>query len=539
MASTLDPNQVLGPNQEIWSNNQRTFLIMQGDGNLVLNEFWQGRPYAVWASNTNGNDGAWAIMQGDGNLVINSRDNQYLWHTGTWGNPGAFLLIQDDGNAVVYTTDATPLWVSNTIREGRTLDFDPKKNGFHFPNDFTNNVANIPGHGDVQTQGRCGGMAYASLDYYYANVPIPAYEGSIFAPLHVPPDGHWLADYLYERLMDSFCNFSAIRFIQWTLTSDHETWANKGVIRWTKEDEFPKLRDQINSGSPAVLGLVNAGKLEEIGNENHQVVAYGYEFHPVAGTMTVFIYDNNYPKEVVTLNSEPGNPHFNASTSNGKIWRGFFVHDYERRDPPFAVRPPPGVISAFLAPSEAVRYDDDIKLSHLWTGMTLHSHPLNYGHPGSSGQQQVTAFEGYDANDCWLVKGPDGQPDYYKAGECVRNGDVIRLMHVQTGRNLHSHSGHPSPVTGQQEVTCFGDNGVGDFNDNWRVELDDNRWYAGSRLRLIHVATDCALHSHPHQSDPQWTAGQQEVTAYPYRDDNDWWLLLEFDAHTFPPPPCC
>jgi dolichyl-phosphate-mannose--protein O-mannosyl transferase len=160
-------------------------------------------------------------------------------------------------------------------------------------------------------------------------------------------------------------------------------------------------------------------------------------------------------------------------------------------------------------------------------GRTLHSHAFNYGHPGSSGQQQVTAFEGADDNDWWRVKGPDGQSEDFQQGQPIANGDVVRLQHAATARNLHSHAGFPSPVTGQQEVTCFGENGIGDGNDNWRVETGGGAWQGNRRIKLIHVPTDCALHSHSGHSHAQWTRGQQEVTCYQWRDDNDWWLLLE------------
>jgi hypothetical protein len=250
----------------------------------------------------------------------------------------------------------------------------------------------------------------------------------------------------------------------------------------------------------------------DIGNENHQVVAYGYDYHPVARTMTVYIYDNNWPGEEVIPTSEPGNPHFKTSRGGGMdgAWRGFFVHDYAHKHPPVYTTTPP-------ADRTAVRYGSTIKVSHLWTGRTLQSHALNYGHSGSSGQQQVTAFEGADDNDLWRPKGPHGQPENYKAGQPIRHGDVIRLQHVLTGRNLHSHSEHPSPVTKQQEVTCFGSNGIGDGNDNWRVEVEGGgEWVADRRVRLIHQATNHALHSHLGHSHLQWTAGQQEVTAFLY-----------------------
>jgi hypothetical protein len=170
-------------------------------------------------------------------------------------------------------------------------------------------------------------------------------------------------------------------------------------------------------------------------------------------------------------------------------------------------------------------YGSTFRLIHSQTGVHLHSHPFVYAHPGSSGQQQVTGFDGTDDNDLWMVKGPDGQAADYRQGAVLRHGDLVRLQHVATGRNLHSHHGIPSPVTRQQEVTCFGSNGVGDANDDWSVQTDDGGpWLAGSSVRLVHVLTDVALHSHPGFSDPRWTMGQQEVTGFAGRDDNDLWL---------------
>jgi hypothetical protein len=518
MANRLNPDQALGPDQGITSNNGRATLVMQGDGNLVLYENFPGGRRPLWATDTWGRNGARVIMQGDGNLVMYGPGGEYIWDTSTHDNPGASLVMQDDVNAVVYATDGRPLWASNTWVQSGRAGFDPARHGFRFPNSFVNRVATIPGHGNVETRGRCGGMAYAALDYYFCRIPVPAYTAANFAPSRVPPDGHWLADYIYSRLMNSFFTGSATKFAEWTVHSDHETWFYKGVTRWTKEEEFPKLRARIDSGSPASLGLIQATNLTDIG-KNHQVVAYGYDYYPDRGFMTVYVYDNNHPGAEVRLTSGPGNPHFNAST--GEEWRGFFVHDYARVNPPvYTTRPP--------AQGQAARYGDTVKVGHVMTGRTLHSHAHNYGHPGTSGQQQVTAFEGADDNDLWRIKGPHGQPEGYRQGQPVRHGEVVRLEHVLTRRNLHSHAGIPSPCTGQQEVTCFGSNGIGDGNDNWRVEIDGGgAWAAGGRLRLVHVPTNQALHSHLGWSHPQWTMGQQEVTGFGGRDGNDWWLLLE------------
>jgi hypothetical protein len=174
---------------------------------------------------------------------------------------------------------------------------------------------------------------------------------------------------------------------------------------------------------------------------------------------------------------------------------------------------------------KAQNYGDIVKIKHVLTNTHLHSHAINYGHPNSSGQQQVTAFGGADDNDFWIIKPEHGNNTRTGA---IQHGAVIRLEHQLTRRNLHSHAGIPSPASGQQEVTCFGDNGNGDSNDNWRIEIEGGgTWAVNRRIRLIHVNTNHALHSHAGWSHPDWTAGQQEVTGFGGRDDNDLWVLTE------------
>lgn len=173
----------------------------------------------------------------------------------------------------------------------------------------------------------------------------------------------------------------------------------------------------------------------------------------------------------------------------------------------------------------AQKYGDIVKIKHVLTNTHLHSHAINYGHPQSSGQQQITAFGSSDDNDLWVIKPEHGNDS--RRG-IVHHGDVIRLEHYLTHRNLHSHAGIPSPVTSQQEVTGFGNNGMGDTNDNWRIETQNGgNWALNQRIRLIHVNTNYALHSHAGFYHPDWTANQQEVTCFGGRDDNDLWMLTE------------
>ncbi|WP_421735115.1 MIR domain-containing protein [Cellulomonas sp.] len=388
--------------------------------------------------------------------------------------------------------------------------FDPATHGFAFPNAFVNEVLTLPNGAKITTAGRCGGMAYASLDYFLAGQPVPAWRADLWAPSRVPPDGHWLAQLFTQRLRDSFFTGSAAKFVTWSMHSDDETWVFKGVTRWTKEEELPRLMRSIDAGRPVVLGLVVARTLAAIG-ENHQVIAYGYEQDRASGRTTLQVYDNNSVGKVVTLTSDRDQPDWTAS--NGHTWRGFFLQDYTPRRPRVLTKRPPGV-------KDQVSTGDTVKLSHVWTGLTLHSHDHPYTHRDTDGLQQVTCFGGSDDNDRWLLVGTAGTP----AGTPLRDGSVLRLRHVSTGRWLRSAHGIPSPLTHQQEVSAID---TPDDSADWRVEvIDDRPWTAGARVRIVHVATGAALHSH-RASDPRLTAGQQEVTGYPERDVNDWWTVLE------------
>ena len=73
----------------------------------------------------------------------------------------------------------------------------------------------------------------------------------------------------------------------------------------------------------------------------------------------------------------------------------------------------------------------------LFRSYRLHSHDVKWG--GGSGQQSVTAVSSPDdPNSLWVVKGGFGE-DHCAQGTPVRNGQLVRLTHLQTQTNLHSH----------------------------------------------------------------------------------------------------
>ena len=76
-----------------------------------------------------------------------------------------------------------------------------------------------------------------------------------------------------------------------------------------------------------------------------------------------------------------------------------------------------------------------------------------------------------DNNGLWLIK--EGTLHEMKSnGEKVKCGDHIRLEHMSTRKNLHSHI-HTSPLSQQQEISGFGVNGEGDAGDDWKVLCEE------------------------------------------------------------------
>ncbi|WP_449386248.1 hypothetical protein [Cellulomonas soli] len=389
------------------------------------------------------------------------------------------------------------------------VDFDPLVHGFAFPNAFVDTLVTLPGGATISTAGRCGGMAALALDHFHAGLPAPRWGSALWAPSRVPPDGHWLSEAIRDRQLDSFRVGSALKFLTWSLQGDGPTWVLPGITRRTEQDELPRLAALLRAGVPVVLGLVVARDLRSVA-QNHQVVAYGYEYDIVAGRTTILLHDPNSPGREVTLVGHDDRPGWVAS--NGRVWRGFFVHDYVRHEPPALTRDP-------AHPDRPIRLGDHVVLVHAWTGRVLHGGEDRYRHPGTSGQHRVTADDAVDGTH-WQLQPRHDRRERTDTTEPVTSGDVLRLRLHGTDRHLHSHRGIPSPTSHQQEVTTFADR---DRNDDWRVVVDgDGPWLAGSRIRLEHVRSGANLQTHPAPGDDE-----QEVTASALPDDDGWWTVLE------------
>jgi hypothetical protein len=211
--------------------------------------------------------------------------------------------------------------------------FSVAKDGFKFANSFENVIFEESPFGRVATRGRCGGMAFAVLDHFYAGVQVPSFSPAQLPETGVPPDAHPLARYIYRRQLDSFMVLSAAKYMTWSLAPDDAGFLVKGVSRWTKEDEWRKLCASIDIGKPCVLGLIRARDLNHLG-DNHQVVAYGYDYTPEKQSMVLHIYDVNYPGREIALLSDKFRSGWLEDSPNLEQWRGWFVQDYAPHQPP-------------------------------------------------------------------------------------------------------------------------------------------------------------------------------------------------------------
>ncbi|KAL8169121.1 UNVERIFIED_CONTAM: Protein O-mannosyl-transferase 2 [Gekko kuhli] len=177
---------------------------------------------------------------------------------------------------------------------------------------------------------------------------------------------------------------------------------------------------------------------------------------------------------------------------------------------------------------EYLAYGSVVTMKNLrMAGGYLHSHWHLYPEGVGARQQQVTAYLHKDLNNLWIIKKYNLNADYLDPSlpvEFVKHGDIIRLEHKETSRNLHSHQ-HEAPLTRKHlQVTGYGINGTGDSNDFWRIEVVGRKTgkhikVLRSQIRLIHLATGCILGS-TGKTLPKWGWEQVEVTCTPYQKES-------------------
>lgn len=174
-----------------------------------------------------------------------------------------------------------------------------------------------------------------------------------------------------------------------------------------------------------------------------------------------------------------------------------------------------------------VHYGSTITIKHLSTMKYLHSHAYNY--KSGSQEQQVTLFNAQnDVASEWIVetRHKSAEGELQKELREVKDGDIIRLFHKDTGRFLRVNDVRP-PITEHEyanEVSCHSSRAelLGDFNYEFKVrmmsksETSENNLpmiklrAAESVFQLVHQGTKCIMFGHAEKL-PTWAFGQSEV----------------------------
>lgn len=188
----------------------------------------------------------------------------------------------------------------------------------------------------------------------------------------------------------------------------------------------------------------------------------------------------------------------------------------------------------------ALTFGTVLKLEHIQSGHRLHSHELPYA--GGSGQQSVTGQPLHgDSNSFWFVKQPhpkehdesgDTTPP---TGEPIKCGATIRLQHLNTGKNLHSHL-VSAPMNDDYEVSAYARNTDevwkdGDTGDDWIVQCEGARngdaWLRTHRIYLKHVDTDAYLTSNSRLVYDEPIRNQLHVSARTRKNRDCVWRAAE------------
>ncbi|SSD61967.1 probable Dolichyl-phosphate-mannose--protein mannosyltransferase 2 [Saccharomycodes ludwigii] len=181
-------------------------------------------------------------------------------------------------------------------------------------------------------------------------------------------------------------------------------------------------------------------------------------------------------------------------------------------------------------------------------GALLHSHIQTY--PEGSNQQQITCYGHKDSNNIWFFDRMRGlEPwnnDTETEIEYVKKENAYRLVHKNTGRNMHTHQIAAPESKTAWEVSGYGDKQVGDPKDNWIIEIveqagDEDKQYLHlltTSFRLKNQDLGCYL-AQTGKSLPHWGYRQSEVACLkdPFkRDKRTWWNIETHENEKLPTP---
>ncbi|MFC1996744.1 hypothetical protein ACFLXI_03940 [Chloroflexota bacterium] len=201
------------------------------------------------------------------------------------------------------------------------IPFDPKKHGFKFVNSFliSPNILNV--NLGSWNMGFCGGMSAASRHHFLNDSEIPQDKTT-------PKDGTPLFKKLLKRQITSTPPELIAQMYDWQSAPNVADWWRKPSIGQRTKSEWPKLKNELDNDRPTVIVLIRSYGYFDDPTQNHQVLAYGYEYNPSTKDLLIYVYDPNKPGQENRLSMSLGLPEgklfFRDSTK--RRTRGFFVN---------------------------------------------------------------------------------------------------------------------------------------------------------------------------------------------------------------------
>lgn len=96
---------------------------------------------------------------------------------------------------------------------------------------------------------------------------------------------------------------------------------------------------------------------------------------------------------------------------------------------------------------------------------------------------------------------------------------------MSTNKNLHSHH-FTSPLSNNQEISCYGSGGEGDSGDHWEVVCNEKVWERSDFVNFKHVDTGYYLAVSGHTFGRPIN-GQMEVVGYRSMSSATEWKAAE------------
>jgi hypothetical protein len=183
--------------------------------------------------------------------------------------------------------------------------FQPAQHGFHFSNRDIQYSFNLMNGREL-----CGGMSFASLDFFHHQMPIPSTRVA-------PAVGTPLNNYILRRQIQAH-HFAIPRLISGGASGGNSPF--ESCLR--VDQSFGIVKRMINSGRPVPILLSAEGA--SLSTNSHWVVAIGFESMPTSTygceiLSKLYIYDNAQPDIETELIPEWGDNNFRLQGSRRRF----------------------------------------------------------------------------------------------------------------------------------------------------------------------------------------------------------------------------